>query len=449
MKRLFPLIVVPLIIAGCNKTPPSPKQSTNGPHTQADKDRNPPKGDEKESSKNDDRSRPTDKVNVALTPAAGEKIRTLLKDKQAKYLRVSVEELHPDTGEFKRKLDLDDAFDPKEDYLSESQGVRIVVDKRSLLFLQEGTIVDLGEDEQSGFRFIDPIPVDEPPDKTMSLIEARRGFKTNLTRRASARIPVEEPPAELFQIVRYDSSAGKLAAYLTPDRADGKKHSAIIWLFGGFSNSIGGTAWQPGPPSNDQSARAFREAEIVMMFPSLRGGNDNPGVKEGFLGEVDDVLAAAKFLGKQEFVDPQRIYLGGHSTGGTLALLAAECSDRFRAVFSFGPVDNPLNYGAHTAPFALSDRKEVQLRSPGRWLHSIRSPTFVFEGTKQGNLSSLQAMARLSTNPKIQFLPINGANHFNLLAPTTRLIAEKNRQDNGASCNLAFSEEEVSKPFAK
>lgn len=55
-----------------------------------------------------------------------------------------------------------------------------------------------------------------------------------------------------------------------------------------------------------------------MMFPSLRGGNDNPGVKEGFLAEVDDVLAAADFLGKQNYVDPGRIYLGGHSTGGTL-----------------------------------------------------------------------------------------------------------------------------------
>ena len=75
-----------------------------------------------------------------------------------------------------------------------------------------------------------------------------------------------------------------------------------------------------------------------MMFPSLRGGNDNPGVREGFFGEVDDVLAAAEYLSKQAFVDPQRIYLGGHSTGGTLVLLVAECSGRFRAVFSFGPV---------------------------------------------------------------------------------------------------------------
>ena len=28
------------------------------------------------------------------------------------------------------------------------------------------------------------------------------------------------------------------------------------------------------------------------------------------------------------------IYLGGHSTGGTLVLLVSECTDRFRAIFS-------------------------------------------------------------------------------------------------------------------
>ena len=78
-----------------------------------------------------------------------------------------------------------------------------------------------------------------------------------------------------------------------------------------------------------EAETGFRQAGIMMMFPSLRGGNENSGPKEGFLGEVDDILAAADFLAKQEYVDPQRIYLGGHSTGGTLVLLTADCTDRF------------------------------------------------------------------------------------------------------------------------
>ncbi len=186
-----------------------------------------------------------------------------------------------------------------------------------------------------------------------------------------------------------------------------------------------------------------------MMFPSLRGGNDNPGIKEGFLGEVDDVLAAADYIQKQDYVDLNRIYLGGHSTGGTLVLLVAECSDRFRAVFSFGPVDNVAGYDPEYLPFDTSNPREIELRSPGRWLATIGSPTFVFEGTVQGNLGAHRAMARSSTNPNVHFLAARGANHFSILAPTTRLIADKILHDNEPTCSLSFTEQEVSQPFVK
>ena len=55
-----------------------------------------------------------------------------------------------------------------------------------------------------------------------------------------------------------------------------------------------------------------------------------------------------------DYVDPDQIYLGGHSTGGTLALLVAESTDRFRAIFSFGPVANMRNYGTDILFFDLS-----------------------------------------------------------------------------------------------
>ena len=69
--------------------------------------------------------------------------------------------------------------------------------------------------------------------------------------------------------------------------------------------------------------------------------------------------------------------------------------------------------------------REVELRSPGRWLASIRSPTFVFEGTVKGNLGSLQAMAAALEEPEGALLPGRGADHFSILTPTTRLIANK------------------------
>ena len=291
-------------------------------------------------------------------------------------------------------------------------------------------------------------PNKNPGSESMSLTDARKGFQTKIVPGKSDREPIPNPPPKVFRTVRYDAPAGKLAAYLTPDPKDGKKHPAIIWITGGDCNSIG-DVWSPAKLNNDQTAAAYRKAGIVMMFPSLRGGNDNPGVKEGFLGEVDDVLAAADFLAKQDYVDPARIYLGGHSTGGTLVLLVAECSDRFRAVFSFGPADDVRGYPPEFIPFDTTNPREVQLRSPGRWLASIKSPTFVFEGTDQGNLDSLQAMARSSTNPKAHFFAVRGASHFSILAPTNRLIADKVLHNDGPTCNLAFTEEELSRPFAK
>ena len=276
----------------------------------------------------------------------------------------------------------------------------------------------------------------------VSLAEARRGFQTKIVRKEKTGEPVPEPPKGIFDLVHYESPVGKLAAYLTPDPKDGKKRPAIVWITGGDCNSID-PVWEDAPSENDQTASAYRKAGIVMMFPSLRGGNDNPGTKEGFFGEVDDVLAAADFLAKQEYVDPKRIYLGGHSTGGTLVLLVSECSDRFRAVFSFGPVEDVGGYGDEYCPFDTSIRKELQLRAPIAWLHCIQSPTFVFEGTQQGNLRSMQMMSGSSKNPAAHFHAVRRGNHFNILAPVNRLLAVKVLGDDGPACNITFADDEL------
>jgi acetyl esterase/lipase len=278
-----------------------------------------------------------------------------------------------------------------------------------------------------------------------SLSEARRGFATRPAPNQPAGRPAPEPPPDVFRLVRYEAPAGKLAAYVTPDPGDGRKRPAILWITGGDCNTID-ELWNEAPRENDQTAAAYRKAGLVMMFPSLRGGNDNPGQHEGFFGEVDDVLAAADFLTKLDYVDPRRLYLGGHSTGGTLVMLVAASTDRFRAVFSFGPAADVSGYGPGFLPFETSNPRELELRSPGRWLSSVRSPLFVFEGTDEPcNIRSLQAMARASANPLIRFHPVKGLTHFSILAPVNELIAAKILHDEGSATNLAFSAEELGK----
>ncbi len=179
------------------------------------------------------------------------------------------------------------------------------------------------------------------------------------------------------------------------------------------------------------------------MFPSLRGGNDNPGRREGFLGEVDDVLAAADYVSAQPYVDPTRIYLGGHSTGGTLAMLVAEMSNRFRAVFAFGPAADVRGYGGQFVYHQPGDPKESLLRSPIYWLDSsVHSPLYVIEGTG-GNIDALRLMKANCKNPEVHFVEVPDVDHFAVLAPANDAIAPKILADSGPTTNITLSGQEL------
>jgi len=264
-----------------------------------------------------------------------------------------------------------------------------------------------------------------------ALNDARRGFHTRVRDMPRTSGPPSAPPPNIFALIRYPSPAGPLAAYVTPRPADGKRRPAIVWIQGGFDSSIDESAWTPAPPGNDQSARAFREAGAVLMLPSLRGGNDNPGSRETLYGEVDDVIAAGDYAASLEYVDPSRVYLGGHSTGGTLVLLVAESTDRFRAVFAFGPVGNVKSYDKE-ATFDVSDEKEVRLRSPMNFVSAIRTPTFIFEGTvPPSNAGALPYLTPKDGLSPVHTYRVAGVSHFSILSPVTALLARKITQEKG------------------
>jgi dipeptidyl aminopeptidase/acylaminoacyl peptidase len=277
----------------------------------------------------------------------------------------------------------------------------------------------------------------------MSLPQARTGFVTHLTRHEQTGTPVPMPPSGI-RLVKYPSRVGDLAAYVTEPRDTTKRYPAIIWIVGGFDNSIDDTFWTSASPDNDQSAVAFRKAGVVTMYPSLRGGNQNPGYKEGLYGEVEDIVSAAEWLYQQKYVDPTRIYLGGHSTGGTLALLTAETTPGFRAVFAFGPVADVRAYGAAKLPFDTTNKLEIVVRSPLYWLDSIHTPTFVFEGDQNpSNLDSLKLIGSKSHNSLLHTAVLPGATHFSSLARFTPVVAKKIVGDTGAKCNISFTEQDL------
>lgn len=264
----------------------------------------------------------------------------------------------------------------------------------------------------------------------MELPDLRKNLKTAVAGERD-ETPAPEPPKGVLEKVMYDAPLGKNVAYITPVKP-GAKGPAIVWIHGGFNWGLDSTEWEDAPRDNDQSGSAFRKAGIAEMYPALRGDNGNPGHEECFLGEVDDVLAAADFLAKRPDVDPTRIYLGGHSTGAVMALLAVESTTRFRQVFAFGPVANPKQYGPNSClPAEVADLDaEWRPRAPIEWLHQIATPTLIIEG-EQGNAAVFPMMQKRSGRAPIRYVVVPGATHFTDLGPGSELIAKAILADTG------------------
>lgn len=281
-----------------------------------------------------------------------------------------------------------------------------------------------GRAEEVAVKAVAPVPTGK-----FTLPGLRKALKTTVGEGQRDDTPAPEPPPGVFEKVMYTAPLGRNVAYVTPVHP-GARGPAIVWIVGGFGFGIDQGLWQTAPRDNDQTAAAFRKAGIVQMFPALRGANQNPGHHECFLGEVDDILAATDFLAQRPDVDPARIYLGGHSTGGTMVLLAAESTSRYRAVFAFGPVGDTRYYSKSCMP-AGSSEAEYKARAPMEYLGEIVSPTFIIEGMKSGNGAMFPFLRRKAGKADIHFVEVAGGTHFTTLAPGCDVIAKAILADNG------------------
>lgn len=255
------------------------------------------------------------------------------------------------------------------------------------------------------------------------IVKDREGHKTEIIKKTTKDLDLAVPPTDSgFKLIKYPTKLGLMSAYLSHSKepSQDRKLPAIIWLTGGFPTaSPGDYLWQETSIDNEQSARIYRLEGITMMFPTVRGSaKGNPGFSESFYGEVDDVIAAYEYLSKVKSVDPKRIYLGGHSTGGTLALLCAAAFDKFAGVISLGPTDT--DYGEEKTVYSWNE-KERKLRHPINYINTIKVPTYIIEG-EHGNSDSLTALKSENKNPMVNIISIDKADHFNCIHPVNNIF---------------------------
>ncbi|MEZ6141537.1 MAG: prolyl oligopeptidase family serine peptidase [Zavarzinella sp.] len=271
-----------------------------------------------------------------------------------------------------------------------------------------------------------PFEVNRNPFIGQTFAQARGGFKTTLIDEISDNFPTPVPPKGILEIVQYPTELGNMDAYITPKPAKPGKYPAIIWLSDGFSNSIDTKLW--AADRSHVSGKVFRDAGFVVMYPSLRGGNKNPGSMECGYGEVDDVLAAHNFLQNRDDVDPTKIFLVGHGNGGTLALLtAAYRSSAFRGVLAFGPVSKMDHYDEDDLTYDTDNPKETVLRSPINWLKEIKCSTWVVEGRKEpSNVKDVTEMSFQNLlSEHLKFSMIVNFDHDTIVEPAAKLYINK------------------------
>ncbi|MGO7420819.1 alpha/beta hydrolase family protein, partial [Rhizobium ruizarguesonis] len=164
---------------------------------------------------------------------------------------------------------------------------------------------------------------DEPRLAKHDYAKVRHHFRTKLLQKGPAPDKYESlnAPADADKIF-YRSGYGELelAAWVSKYKRDRAAKPAVLFLHGGNAMGIG--HWQLMKP--------YMDAGYVVMMPSLRGENGQMGNFSGFYDEVDDVLAATERLAHLPGVDPERLFIAGHSIGGTLTMLTAMTTHKFR-----------------------------------------------------------------------------------------------------------------------
>ena len=239
-----------------------------------------------------------------------------------------------------------------------------------------------------------------PNSSAVSLATFRTEHPTRLIRHGPPpeiwRDDIPELASGCKQVIYRSTGGLALKAWLSDPfpASSGIGRPAIVYCHGGFW--FGASDWE--------ATRPFRDAGFVVITPMLRGEDGNPGDFECFFGEVDDAIAAGRFVACLPGIDPARVFISGHSAGGTLATLSAMMPDTPFAMSA--PIGAELDVselielgGPRYGPLIVFDPNssgEVRSRSAEWFAPSLRKPIRLFQGTDDGDGQQQQHFVALA-----------------------------------------------------
>lgn len=218
-------------------------------------------------------------------------------------------------------------------------------------------------------RVVNPLTPNSDNRPGSDFVRIRRRVGTHLKQVGAAPDLYKDPATrEGMRLSRYRSDGNELKVWhLLP------RHNQL-WSVEGYPTVVfvhDGTSF-----SEDElaQAHAFSDAGFVVIAPTFRGENGNPGSHELLFGELDDLVAATVYASELPEVDKHKLAIWGHGLGGMLAALASlvphlgvqhtGSSAGLRPTSAFEAIQCPFE--------AVEQERSLRLFGPN--LHHIRTP---------------------------------------------------------------------------
>ncbi len=255
---------------------------------------------------------------------------------------------------------------------------------------------------------------EKPASLAEDLASARKGFVTKLRVRGPAPQHYQNrkaPPG--VNEVEYTSGHLTLKGWLSADAGDGKKRPAVVFLHGGWA--FDSSDWKDAEP--------FAKAGFVLFMPMLRGENGNPGNYESFFGEVDDAIAAGRFVASLPNVDGKNVFVAGHSVGGVLTCLVAMLPSPYKAAAALDGWVEIESWAAGSpdaqVPYDRNDRQEVRVRNPMAFVASIRCPLRLYAGDAARQVNAQLAAKAKQAGKDCELVVVRGG-HQAMVTPAVQ-----------------------------